>query len=332
MHTFKFSIYNILPLAVPCLICQNTQDNTTYTVTELQLGLGDPFLYQRCGACGTMQLLNPPEDFSRYYPNEDYYSFNLKKKKNNSDALRKAKTSYLLYGKNKMIGGLLSIGYKMPEYYHWMIGTKAKRDDAILDVGCGNGSLLSNLATLGFTNLTGIDPFINEGVTLGTVSILKKEIYDLDGSFDVIMMHHSLEHMFEPLRAVQKAYALLKKDGVLLVRIPIMGNYGWQQYGTFWCGLDAPRHIFIPSESGFHMLAQQASFTIEKLEYDSSDYVIWSSEQYKKGIPLHAPNSRMVNRKADVFSKEEINVFKKRIAVENARNNGDTAAFYLRKQ
>ena len=318
-------------MITPCLICQNTTNNETITVKELQLGLGDTFEYQRCGKCGSMQLQNPPDDFSRYYPNDDYYSFNLEQKKPTTDALRKAKASYLLYGQNVLLGGLLSIGYKMPDYYHWMKTTKARRDDAVLDVGCGNGSLLSNLATIGFTNLTGIDPFINRDVMLGDIKILKKEIFDLQQPFDLIMMHHSLEHMFQPLRALQKAHGLLKKSGTLLVRIPITGHYGWQHYGALWCGLDAPRHIFIPSEEGFKLLAQQAGFVIDKLEYDSSDYVIWSSEQYKRGIPLHAPNSRMVSRKASIFSKAEIEHFKKTIAAENKKGNGDTAAFYLKK-
>ncbi len=77
------------------------------------------------------------------------------------------------------------------------------------------------------------------------------------------------------------------------------------------------------------MLAQQAGFKIDKLEYDSSDYVIWSGEQYKRGIPLHAPNSRMMGKKNTIFSKEEIELFKMRIAAENKKGNGDTAAFYL---
>jgi SAM-dependent methyltransferase len=295
------------------------------------LGLGDSFEYQRCGKCGSMQLQNPPEDFSRYYPNENYYSFNLEQKTPIADTLQRAKASYLLYGKNVILGSLLSIGYKMPDYYQWMKATGARRNDAILDVGCGNGSLLSKLATIGFTNLTGIDPFIDADAMLGNIKILKKEIYDLEQPFDLIMMHHSLEHMFKPLDALQKAHALLKKSGTLLVRIPIMGKYGWQHYGTLWCGLDAPRHIFIPSEEAFKLLAQQAGFQLAKLEYDSSDYVIWSSEQYMRGIPLHAPNSRMVSKKASIFSKEEIKLFRKTIAAENRKDNGDTAAFYLKK-
>ena len=317
----------------PCIICNNTYGNEVFNVKELQLGLGKIFTYQLCGNCGSMQLLDAPRDFSLYYPNEDYYSFKLEMKKiKKANYLQVTKTEYLLYDRKKLIGSLLSIGYKKPEFYEWMINTKVHFKDAILDVGCGNGSLLTRLHKMGFCNLTGIDPFVSKHHDYGAIKIFKKEIFELDRKFDMIMMHHSLEHMFEPLKALQKAASLLNDNKYLLVRIPVMGNYGWQKYGTFWCGIDAPRHIFIPSEKGMRMLTEQAGFTVEKLEYDSSDYVIWSSEQYLKGIPLHASNSRMVNKKNSIFSEKEIKDFKKTIANENRKNNGDTAAFYLKKK
>jgi len=315
-----------------CIICNNAVNNKLIKVKELQLGLGDEFNYQLCSSCGSMQLLDPPADFSRYYPNEDYYSFKMEMKELKKPGyLLTAKADYLLYGKNKLIGSLLSIGYKLSEHFTWMINTKAQLNDAILDVGCGNGSLLTRLYKMGFTNLTGIDPFINEGHDYGPVKILKKEIDEMTGKFDTIMMHHSLEHMLNPLQALQKAYSLLNKQKYLLVRIPVMGHYGWQRYNTFWCGLDAPRHIFIPSEKGMRRLAEQAGFQMEKVEYDSNSYMIWCSEQYKKGIPLHAADSWSTDRKKSIFSKKEIREFQKTITAENVKNNGDTAAFYLKK-
>lgn len=319
-------------MSADCIICHNSFANQLFKVKELQLGLNEEFSYQLCGNCGSMQLLNPPLDFSRYYPNEDYYSFKMEiKKLKKPGYLRTAKTDYLLYGKKKLAGSLLSIGYKVPDFYEWMINTKAQFTDAILDVGCGNGSLLTRLYKMGFTNLTGIDPFINKNHDYGAIKIFKKEITDVDQKFDIIMMHHSLEHMFEPLKALKKAWSLLNDSKYLLVRVPVMGNYGWQKYGVYWCGIDAPRHIFIPSEKSMLMLAEQAGFKIEKCEYDSGDYVIWSSEQYRKGIPLHASNSRMISKRNDTFSKEEIRQFKQTIASENRKKNGDTAAFYLKK-
>ncbi len=279
-----------------------------------------------------MQLMDPPADFTRYYPNEDYYSFTSGiKKLKKPGYLRTAKTNYLLYGKNPVTGSLLSIGYKLPEFYTWMIHTKAQLNDAILDVGCGSGMLLGKLYKMGFTNLTGIDPFINEEYDYGAVKIFKKEIEDMTGRFDVIMMHHALEHMANPLKALKKAHSLLNDNKYLLVRIPVMGNYGWNTYREYWAGLDAPRHLFIPSEKGMRLLAEQAGFELTKLEYDTVDYLIWCSEQYKKGMSLYAPGSHMLDKKNSSFSKEQINEYKRILADANAKNYGDTAAFYLRK-
>ena len=315
-----------------CIICNNNQNNTTFVFKELQLGLQEPFNYQLCGNCGTMQLLSKVNDLGKYYPNQDYYSFNLDLKiSKKSDPLRKIKTDYLLFGKQPILGRLLSLGYKMNELYEWVKFTNAKYDDAILDVGTGNGSLLSKLFNIGFTNLTGIDPFINESKDYGAVKVLKQDIFDVTTTYDIVMMHHSLEHMYEPLKALQQVYKITKPGGSVLVRVPIMGNYGWKTYGEFWCGLDAPRHIFIPSENGLKQLVKDAGFEINKFYYDSFDYVIWASEQYKTGMALHDKKSHLINEKESMFSKEQLKNFRKKMISENAKGNGDMAAIYLTK-
>jgi SAM-dependent methyltransferase len=315
-----------------CIICFNQEGNEIIELKELQLGLGEKFHYQLCGACGSLQLLDPPADFSRFYPNEEYYSFKMDIRKLDPPGyLRTAKAEYLLYGKNKLVGSLLSIGYKLPEYYTWMKGVHAKPGNAILDVGCGNGSLLTKLYKMGFTNLTGIDPFIEQPPEQTRIRILKKDIEAMNEKFDVIMMHHALEHMPDPLGAMKKAHNLLNDDKYLLVRIPVMGNYGWNKYREYWAGLDAPRHLFIPSEKAMRLLAEQAGFQLEKLEYDTVDYLIWCSEQYQHGISLYDERSRMVNRKKNMFTEKQISSFKKILEDANAKNYGDTAAFYLRK-
>lgn len=314
------------------MLCGNTDGNHTYTVKELQLGLPEYFHYQLCGLCGSMQLLDVPADLSKYYPNEDYYSFKLDlhvRKK--ADPLRKIKTDYLLFGRNRILGSLLSIGYRLPEQLQWMKDTHAQYDSAILDIGTGNGSLLSRLFQYGFTNLSGIDPFINEDRDYGPIRIWKKDIYEVTEQYDVVMMHHSLEHMFEPQRVLQQAMKITRPGGHVMIRIPIMGNYGWKKYGVYWCGIDAPRHIFIPFEKQMRKMAEDAGFEIEKFYYDSSDYLIWSSEQYKQGMPLHDPKSHMFHPENSMFSKEDIKRFRAIMKEQNQNANGDTAVISLRK-
>jgi SAM-dependent methyltransferase len=320
-------------VSIPCIICDNRTNNERFIVKELQLGLGEEFEYQLCEGCGSMQILNPPTDLSKYYPNEDYYSFKMELKAPKSPGyLRKAKASYLLHGKNKLIGAILSIGYKIPEYYMWMKNTKASFNDKILDVGCGNGSLLTKLYKMGFTNLTGIDPFINDGYLFESIKIFKRSLDQMTGKFDLIMMHHALEHTSNPQKVLTKAYELLSDEKFLLVRVPVMGNYGWNKYRTYWAGLDAPRHMFIPSEKGMTILAEKAGFEIIRLDYDTVDYLIWCSEQYQNGISLYAANSRMTNKKENMFSNKQIKQFKRLLRNADRKGYGDTAAFYLKKK
>ena len=320
-------------MTTTCILCGNAQQNELLRIKELQLGLEEYFEYQLCGSCGSMQLQHIPDNLSKYYPNEDYYSFKLNLKlRDKADTLRKIKTEYLLFGKHKILGGLLSIGYKMPEQLQWMKDLGAKFDDSILDIGTGNGSLLARLFQVGFTNLTGIDPFINDSHDYGSIKILKKDIYQINEQYNVVMMHHSLEHMFEPQKVLAQAMKITNPGGTVMIRIPIMGNYGWQKYGVYWCGIDAPRHIFIPTSKQMRKMAEDAGFTIEKFYYDSSDYLIWSSEQYKLGIPLHDPKSHMFNKDgSSLFSKTDIKRFRSIMKVENEKNNGDTAVICLRK-
>lgn len=319
-------------MPVPCIVCGNTNGNEVYEIPEVQLGLNEVFKYQLCGNCGTMQNIELPADLSKYYPNEGYYSFNLgiaPAKK--ADPLRKIKADYILFGKQPVLGRLLSLGYKPSEVYEWAKGIKAKYDDAILDVGTGNGSLLTRLQQIGFTNLTGIDPFINESVDHGNVKVLKKDIFEVNEKYDVVMMHHALEHVPDPKATLKKIYQILNPGGRLLVRLPIFGNYGWKTYGKYWCGMDAPRHTFIPSEKGMKLLAEGTGFRIEQFYYDSVAYMIWCSEQYKNGISLYAPNSYMVNKEKSMFTKDDIKRFAKFMGELNKKGEGDTAAFYLVK-
>lgn len=315
-----------------CKVCGNDINNSIYQVKEMQLGLREAFPYMHCSKCGCMQLENIPADLGKYYPNEDYYSFNLELDvKQKPDALRKIKSSYLLYGKNKLLGSLLSIGYKMPDYFSWVKIPGVRYNDAILDVGTGNGSLLLNLYKIGFTNLTGIDPFIDKEQHYGNINILKKDIYEMTGTYDYIMLHHAFEHMDEPHKVLQQLKNLLNPGKFILIRIPLMGMYGWKTYGLDWVGLDAPRHIIIHTIQSMQILAEKAGLQLQKIVFDSGPYHLWASEQYKNDIALMEPGSYMLNKEGSQFSKEQIKAFADIAAQTNKDGQGDQAAFYLFK-
>ena len=315
-----------------CKVCGNTNNNSFHSIKEMQLGLREMFTYMHCGKCGCLQLQEIPADLGKYYPNENYYSFNLGLDiKDKPDTLRKIKAAYLLYGQHALLGSLLSIGYKAPDYFSWLKIPGIKFDDAILDVGTGNGGLLANLFKNGFTNLTGIDPFIDKDRHYGKVNVLKKDIYEMQGQFDYIMLHHAFEHMDEPLKVLLRLNELLKHGKYLLIRTPMMGNYSWKKYKEHWMDIDAPRHIIIHSVESMKILAEKAGFVVKEIVFDSNYMSLIGSEQYQQDIALPDANSYSVNKAAAGFSQQEIEQFKQKAIEINKDQQGDQAAFYLFK-
>ena len=106
-------------MSAPCIICGNTQNNTSFEVQEHQMGIGHLFHYQQCGACHSAQLLDPPADFAPYYQNDNYYSFHLELRLE-QNIVRKIQTGHILFGKYPIIGHLLTLGYTVNEFIDWM--------------------------------------------------------------------------------------------------------------------------------------------------------------------------------------------------------------------
>jgi len=314
-----------------CKLCGNKEGNELFSVKEMQLGLREFFTYMYCANCGCMQLLDRPLNLSKYYSNKDYYSFKqtliFPKKK---DVLRKIKASYLLHGKNRLLGGLLSIGYKIPEYYNWLKIPQVKFDDAILDVGSGNGNLLLDLFKMGFTNLTGIDPYIDKEQHYGNINIYKKNIFEIEERYDYIMLNHVFEHVEEPKKVLKKLYQLLNPKKYILIRTPVMGTYNWNKYRENWMELDAPRHFFIHSLKSMQLLIEESGFELNKIVFDDNEYTLIGSEQYTKDIPLNDPRS-YVNKKSTLFTEDEIKVYGDVVKKNNENKQGGRASFYLYK-
>jgi SAM-dependent methyltransferase len=325
-----------------CRVCGNETGNRVHVVREMMYGTKEKFSYSECATCFSLQILEVPKDLSQYYP-RDYIGSPPAQRATTAHShipkgirlfLRQQRVRYILDGKN-LLGRLVAkVGRDYFGYdWSWFRIAGAGPNSRILDVGCGPGYLLRSLQNQGFINLTGHDLF--QKWRLEGLTILQGPLSEVVGAFDLIMLHHSLEHMPDPLAALKNVKRLCAPRGAILIRIPVAGCLAWKEYGIDWYQIDAPRHLVVPSRRGMEILAERAGLRLFRVDFDSDETQFCCSEQYRQGIPLKDPRSYTAPQRStsepDLFSPSQISSFKAKAREANINGDGDQACFYFRK-
>ncbi|MCX6173167.1 MAG: class I SAM-dependent methyltransferase [Ignavibacteriales bacterium] len=301
-----------------------------FKLREMMFGLKDEFEYVECANCSSIQIVEIPSNLAKYYP-ANYLSFELKHE-NGLKRWLKLKRFENSYSSKGLLGKIINKLWWAPQIGKFLKVTGVKLTDAILDVGSGEGELLFLMHQYGFSNLSGIDPFISSGKSLFKgLNLIKGSIQDVNEKYDLIMFNHSLEHVADPIKDLLKAATLLNPNKYVLIRIPVVGGYAWRTYGVNWVQLDAPRHLSIPTVTGIRELAALTGFSLDNVIYESWDFQFWGSEQFQNDISLHDNRSLWLKSKESIFSKKQIKDYRKKAEQLNQNNDGDMACFFLRK-
>jgi len=174
----------------------------------------------------------------------------------------------------------------------------------------------------------GVDPFLPASRTTSTgVQLQRRALENVEETFDVLTMVHTLEHIPNQQDTMHAIHRVLAPNGVCLISIPVSGGQAWHQYRANWVQLDPPRHLILHTPESLEIVARAADLEVRRVIWDSTSFQFWGSELVGKNKPI-LPLWRSWLRAAWRIPADCV-----RAARVNSTGHGNQATFVLaRKQ
>jgi 2-polyprenyl-3-methyl-5-hydroxy-6-metoxy-1,4-benzoquinol methylase len=230
----------------------------------------------RCRSCGLVRLNPRPavSELGRIYPPE-YYAYHLV-----HDAASAPR---------RFSPGALGEAIKARRYqkrFRALIERAAPGAGPVrvLDVGCADGRLLTwyRQAVPGRTIETyGIDigeEAVEQARRAGHIAVAGRFEVDTqlpDGTFDLIVASHVIEHVADPVQFARRAASLLKPGGLFMFATPNVDSADVRRFGRFWGGWHFPRHWTMYDPKTAEHLAEQVGLRVEQVGYEVNP-VFWN--------------------------------------------------------
>jgi|SRR5208282_2207294 len=227
-----------------CPVCGQSGARVWLQAPDRFHGRQEKYTLVRCMACSLVWLSHPPE------PNEMHLHY--------TDA----------YDRLISAAGASSPG-------RWRARNAAlashKQSGALLDLGCSSGSFLQSVRRKGW-DLYGIEmsaESAKRGEAETGAKVFVGDILEAQfppESFDVITCFDVLEHLYEPRRVIARVAEWLKPEGIFYVLVPNVDSAEGRVFGSYWHGLELPRHLFHYSPASLRFLAESAGLREVSLE------------------------------------------------------------------
>ncbi|MDO8620910.1 MAG: class I SAM-dependent methyltransferase [Candidatus Levybacteria bacterium] len=138
----------------------------------------------------------------------------------------------------------------------------------ICDIGSGEGAFLNALAQFGYTNSVGIEPSnksvefaVEHGLCMenGTIEDVARVVakYNLH----TFTMFHLIEHLPNPLVAVQKLFNIMQQKDKLVIETPNFDSYVFHRV-NYKHNLICSEHLFYFNENNLQLLLEKVGFSV----------------------------------------------------------------------
>ncbi len=144
-------------------------------------------------------------------------------------------------------------------------------DGRVLDIGCGNAGYMQQLAprhqpcgieiskelaAIGRENLAA------QGGMVLNASALEGMRQLSASDFAAVVMRAYLEHEIRPMEVLLESFRILKKSGILVIKVPNFGSLNAAVMGKGWCGVRLPDHVNYFTPPLLSTMVQKAGFQI----------------------------------------------------------------------
>jgi SAM-dependent methyltransferase len=220
---------------------------------------GEVFSIEGCASCGLGRTDPVPHDFSPYYPSA-YYG-----------------------GRHGMTADFC-LGRRL----NW-IENKRQRGERLLDVGCGDGSLLLAAKVRGW-KVTGLERFPDDARVKGLDVFMDVSELKPTSGYDCITLWHSLEHIAEPFKLLEQLRGFIKPGGKVIVAVPDFGGWQARLFGRYWLHLDVPRHLWHFTQPALRGAFEKAGLEVTQTFHQEFEYDLLGWSQSMLNALFKTPN------------------------------------------
>ncbi|MBU1102265.1 class I SAM-dependent methyltransferase [Patescibacteria group bacterium] len=241
-----------------CKVCAGEPNIIFRGLKDLEYNIAGRFDFYKCQKCGLIFMDSVPDEktLASFYP-LDYHGYNKPQ--------------------SKLTNFLVSLNLKSrANFYKKLIGQGGK----ILDVGSSEGGHFEKLSQIGKWDFFGVE-FKEEIAQKGRQAGRNIETATIEtctfanGQFDLIIMNHLIEHVFDPVATMQKAAELLKDDGYVVGETPNTDSLDFKIFKKYWGGMHVPRHTYLFSPNSLKILFEKNGLTLKAIFF-SPDTSHWS--------------------------------------------------------
>ena len=254
--------------------------------------------YYKCEGCFSLYLSPRPNLLSIGEAYSNYYTHFSNTKVLNLSFLRLlVKNAWLSYLLDKKITPKLFVPQTLVRLISklsgrdslpfWIEPLEAMQPGKFLDMGCGSGTSLKIASQIGWDAM-GID--FDESAVAETRRNGQKALVGSDELldeypkyFDVVLSSHVLEHVHDPLGFVTKMCSAVALNGVIIITLPNAKSFVRDYFGDNWRGLEAPRHLTLPSQQFLVEFISSLGFSVDIKSDDLAETVIESLRIQRRG-------------------------------------------------